>query len=50
MKRPDKKACEMSVKELAAYIDYSVLKPEFTEQEIIQKGRQKSLYFSVIMV
>jgi hypothetical protein len=25
MKRPDKKACEMSVKELAAYIDYSVL-------------------------
>ena len=28
MKRPDKKACEMSVKELAAYIDYSVLKPE----------------------
>ena len=35
MKRPDKKACEMSVKELAAYIDYSVLKPEFTEQEII---------------
>ena len=35
MKRPDKKACEMSVKELAAYIDYSVLKPEFTEKEII---------------
>lgn len=25
----------MTVKELASYIDYSVLKPEFTEQEII---------------
>ena len=34
MKRPDKKAAEMSVRELAAYIDYSVLKPEFTEEEI----------------
>lgn len=31
-----KKACEMSVKELAKYIDYSVLKPEFTEEEIIE--------------
>lgn len=30
-----KKATEMTVKELAAYIDYSVLKPEFTEKEII---------------
>ncbi|MGB4984583.1 MAG: deoxyribose-phosphate aldolase [Erysipelotrichaceae bacterium] len=29
------KASEMSVKELAKYIDYSVLKPEFTKQEII---------------
>lgn len=35
MKKPEKKACEMSVEELATYIDYSVLKPEFTEQEII---------------
>lgn len=26
----------MSVKELASYIDYSVLKPEFTEDEIIE--------------
>lgn len=36
-----KKAREMSVKELAAYIDQSVLKPEFTQQEIrkyIQEG------------
>lgn len=33
--KPTKKACEMSVEELATYIDYSVLKPEFTEQEII---------------
>ena len=35
MKVLTKKANEMSVKELASYIDYSVLKPEFTEQEII---------------
>lgn len=33
--KPTKKATEMTVKELAAYIDYSVLKPEFTEEEII---------------
>ena len=33
--KPTKKAAEMSVKELASYIDYSVLKPEFTEKEII---------------
>ncbi len=35
MKHPNKKACEMSTEELASYIDYSVLKPEFTEEEII---------------
>ena len=34
--KPTKKASEMSVKELATYIDYSVLKPEFTEEEIIE--------------
>lgn len=34
--KPDKKAAEMTVKELARYIDYSVLKPEFTEDEIIE--------------
>lgn len=33
--KPNKKAAEMNQKELARYIDYSVLKPEFTEQEII---------------
>ena len=33
--KPDKKASEMTIRELAAYIDYSVLKPEFTEEEII---------------
>ena len=32
--KPDKRASEMSVAELAAYIDQSVLKPEFTEEEI----------------
>lgn len=35
MKHLTKKASEMNLKELASYIDYSVLKPEFTEQEII---------------
>lgn len=35
MMKPSKKASEMTVKELASYIDYSVLKPEFTEQQII---------------
>ena len=34
--KPDKKAEEMTVRELASYIDYSVLKPEFTEEEIIE--------------
>ena len=32
--KPTKKATEMSVAELAAYIDQSVLKPEFTQDEI----------------
>lgn len=38
---PSKKACEMTPKELASYIDQSVLKPEFTQAEIrkyIQEG------------
>lgn len=35
MKKLNKKASEMSLKELASYIDYSVLKPEFSQQEII---------------
>ena len=36
MKKISKKAEEMTVKELAFYIDYSVLKPEFTEEQIIE--------------
>jgi deoxyribose-phosphate aldolase len=39
--KPTKKASEMTVAELASYIDQSVLKPEFTEVEIrkyIQEG------------
>ena len=39
--KPTKKASEMSIRELAAYIDQSVLKPEFTQVEIrkyIQEG------------
>ena len=39
--KPTKKAAEMTVRELASYIDQSVLKPEFTEAEIrkyIQEG------------
>lgn len=31
MKKADKPAADMSIRELAGYIDYSVLKPEFTE-------------------
>jgi deoxyribose-phosphate aldolase len=41
MMKPVKKASEMTVRELAAYIDQSVLKPEFTQEEIrkyIQEG------------
>ena len=34
--KPEKKAADMTLKELAQYIDYSVLKPEFTEEEIIE--------------
>lgn len=36
MKKPDKKAENMTMEELASYIDYSVLKPEFTQEEIIE--------------
>ena len=36
MKKLTKKAAEMTTKELATYIDYSVLKPEFTEEQIIE--------------
>ncbi len=36
MKHPEKKAADMTVRELAQYIDYSVLKPEFTEEQIIE--------------
>jgi deoxyribose-phosphate aldolase len=39
--KPEKKAAEMTRTELAAYIDQSVLKPEFTQDEIkkyIQEG------------
>ncbi|NLV58165.1 MAG: deoxyribose-phosphate aldolase [Clostridiales bacterium] len=39
--KPTKKASEMTVQELAAYIDQSVLKPEFTQNEIrkyVQEG------------
>jgi deoxyribose-phosphate aldolase len=32
--KPDKKACEMTARELARYIDQSVLKPEFTQDDI----------------
>lgn len=37
--KTEKKANEMTVRELAAYIDYSVLKPEFTEEQIIDLTR-----------
>lgn len=35
MKKVAKKAAEMTREELAAYIDHSILKPEFTQDEII---------------
>lgn len=35
MKKLTKKAEDMDLKELASYIDYSVLKPEFTPEEVI---------------
>lgn len=34
--KPTKKAADMTLAELAAYIDYSVLKPEFTEKDIVE--------------
>ena len=36
MKHLNKKANEMTVEKLATYIDYSVLKPEFTPEEIVE--------------
>lgn len=36
MIKTTKKAKDMSLKELASYIDYSVLKPEFTKEQIIE--------------
>ena len=39
MKKNTKKAAEMSLKELASYIDYAVLKPELTEAEIINLAK-----------
>ena len=42
--KPSKKAADMSVRELARYIDQSVLKPEFT-QEDIRKYTQEGIDF-----
>ncbi|MFT3943573.1 MAG: deoxyribose-phosphate aldolase [Ancrocorticia sp.] len=42
--KPSKPASEMSAKELASYIDQSVLKPEFTVQEI-KKYTQEGIDF-----
>ncbi len=38
--KPAKKAAEMSARELARYIDQSVLKPEFTQEEIIKYAQE----------
>ena len=35
-----KKACEMTRDELASYIDYAVLKPEMTEEELIDATKK----------
>lgn len=42
--KPTKKAAEMTAKELARYIDQSVLKPEFTQEEI-KKYTQEGIDF-----
>ena len=42
--KPIKKASEMSVRELARYIDQSVLKPEFTQADI-RKYSQEGIDF-----
>ena len=42
--KPEKKAAEMTTAELAAYIDQSVLKPEFTQEEI-RKYAQEGIDF-----
>lgn len=42
--KPLKKANEMSISELASYIDHSVLKPEFTQKEI-RKHIQDAINF-----
>ena len=42
--KPAKKASEMTLKELASYIDQSVLKPEFTQEEI-KKYTQEGIDF-----
>ncbi|WP_102401282.1 deoxyribose-phosphate aldolase [Haloimpatiens massiliensis] len=42
--KPKKKAIEMTVEELARYIDHSVLKPEFTQNEI-KKHIQDAINF-----
>lgn len=39
-----KLAKDMTVKELAQYIDYSILKPEFTQQEIIEETKKAINY------
>lgn len=41
---PTKKAAEMSERELASYIDQSVLKPEFTVEDI-KKYSQEGIDF-----
>lgn len=40
MKKTNKKANEMNLKEQASYIDYAILNPEFTEQEIIDFAKE----------
>ena len=47
--KPGKKAADMSVRELARYIDQSVLKPEFTEADI-RKYIQEGIDFGCITV
>ncbi|MDE1537268.1 MULTISPECIES: deoxyribose-phosphate aldolase [Actinotignum] len=36
MAQPEKKAAQMTRDELASYIDYSILKPQFTTEEVVE--------------
>jgi len=44
----DKKACDMSVAELAKFIDHSVLKPEFSKEEVTKLIKEGIAYGCIV--